>query len=462
MSKISEAGAPAAANRNSTADNSLNEDLLRTVFPVTSLLTSPKGAELSKWYLAWFKKQLDALPSLITDRCPDIGELLVPVAFFFKAGKSLDDVAEFVLGHFSGDEEDDASRDLAKLISFAILGWQTMLYLPAINTAPPGNFVVADVFDGHTIPAFWAIRQDSSLTHLPIPDFLLGFGLMLPQGNVFISEDTEDCQNFDRMTMVRPEEFNIAAMVRYGGVRISWTDVLPAHLEFDPDARVLFLYKYPSFCYLNLPDNNDSIGVIHSCSSVSLEKWGTREDITQLLREILLSYRLIFGQSAASRKLFRTANPFKEKSLAELHDPLLERLCTEPQYDSLDFLLNVGIQERDAYRHKRDFPILRARIALMQKNMREWKSRGWPSIWNDRMDPASWYTFWAVLIIGILLLIMVVGLVVLQVLQFAGLGQGHTNAASIVSTTSSVSTTATSLARTVRTAATARPVSTSR
>ncbi|KAF3224974.1 39S ribosomal protein L24, mitochondrial [Orbilia oligospora] len=201
MTTKTAADALAVTNSNTgTVDNSLNDDFLRTVFPITSLTNTDEGSNLSKWYLAWFKRQIDALPSLVTDKCPDIGELLIPVAFFFKAGKSLDDVAEFVLGHFT-DEEDEASRDLAKTISFAILGWQTMLYLPSINTCPLGNFAVADVFDGHTIPAFWAIRQDSSLTHLPIPDFLLGFGLMLPQGNVFISEDTEDCQNFDRMTM---------------------------------------------------------------------------------------------------------------------------------------------------------------------------------------------------------------------------------------------------------------------
>ncbi|KAF3147730.1 hypothetical protein TWF594_002315 [Orbilia oligospora] len=426
MTTKTAADALAVTNSNTgTVDNSLNDDFLRTVFPITSLTNTDEGSNLSKWYLAWFKRQIDALPSLVTDKCPDIGELLIPVAFFFKAGKSLDDVAEFVLGHFT-DEEDEASRDLAKTISFAILGWQTMLFLPSINTCPLGNFAVADVFDGHTIPAFWAIRQDSSLTHLPIPDFLLGFGLMLPQGNVFISEDTEDCQNFDRMTMVRPQEFNVALMLKYGGVRISWTDVLSAHMEFDPDARVLFLYKYPTFCYLNLPESSDSIGVIHSCSSVTLEKWGSIEDITQYLREILLSYRLIFGQSQNARKLFHTANPFGEKTPKELHDPLLEKLCTTDQYESLDFLQKMNIIQRDSYRHKRDFPILRARIAIMQKHIREWKSRGWPSIWNHGVDPAaSWYTFWAVLVIGVLLLIMMVGLVVLQVLQFVGLGQVH-------------------------------------
>ncbi|KAK6528305.1 hypothetical protein TWF281_009549 [Arthrobotrys megalospora] len=422
------ANAPAVTNGNTgAADNNLNDDFIKTVFPVTSLINSDEGTKLSKWYLAWFKQQLDALPSLVTDKVLDIGELLIPVAFFFKAGKSIDDVGEFVLGHFMTDEQDDASRDLAKTIAFAILGWQTMLYLPSLNTCPLGNFAVADVFDGHTIPAFWAIRQDSSLTHLPIPDFLLGFGLMLPQGNIFISEDTEDCQNFDRMTMVRPEEFNLALMSRWAGVRISWTEVLSAHMEFDPDAKVLFLFKYPTFCYLNLPESTDSIGVIHSCSSVSLEKWGSIEDVTQYLREVLLSYRLLFGQSPESRKLFRTVNPFKEKTPKELHDPLLEQLCTAQQYSSLDFLQKVRIHERDAYRHKRDFPILRARIAIMQKNLRQWKPRGWPSIWNDRMDPASWYTFWAVLVIGVLLLILVIGLLILQVLQFVGLGQERTN-----------------------------------
>ena len=55
--------------------------------------------------------------------------------------------------------------------------------------------------------------------------------------------------------------------------------------------------------------------------------WGTAEDVTGLLRETLLSYRLLFGQSKAARRLFlKELTPFAGVP-TEGQDPLLASLC---------------------------------------------------------------------------------------------------------------------------------------
>lgn len=97
-----------------------------------------------------------------------------------------------------------------------------------------------------------------------------------------------------------------------------------------------------------------------------------------------------------------------------LHDSLLPALCTDRKTT-----LPRLCKERDSYRLSRDFPILRSRIAILQQHMSTSKPRGWQDFWNDRRDSAQWLTFWAVIAIGGLGLILALMQVVLQVVQLA-------------------------------------------
>jgi hypothetical protein len=97
-------------------------------------------------------------------------------------------------------------------------------------------------------------------------------------------------------------------------------------------------------------------------------QWASEPEISQFLREILLSYRLLFGQNKESRKIFKEISNNTD-------DVTLQHLCSskEPQFPAL-------FKERDFYRLKRDFPILRNRLAILSHQMSNMKPRGWKEL----------------------------------------------------------------------------------
>ncbi|KAH0544773.1 hypothetical protein FGG08_001140 [Glutinoglossum americanum] len=307
----------------------------------------------------------------------------------------------------------------ARGLVFALLGWQTMLYSPSFGTCPPQQLAIADVLDGFTGQAFMAYKQDQASAKHSLSDFLLGFGVMLPRENTCIGDKVEDRQAFESLTIIDPGEFNGYLLESIAKIRIKWVDVLAPHLEFDTATNTLFLFRYPSFCVANIPSYGDisSRGVIHSCASYNgcSTEWASEADVTQLLQEILLSYRLLFGQSRQSRRLFRSMDPF-EGLPPEGHDPLLSLLCGGRKcMDSLAFA-----QDQAFYRPLRDFPVLRSRIASLHHQMSRMKPRGWRELWRDKRDSTQWFTFWAVIIIGGSGILLSLIQVILQAVQLAG------------------------------------------
>lgn len=152
-------------------------------------------------------------------------------------------------------------------------------------------------------------------------------------------------------------------------------------------------------------------------SCCDAQVWASTDDITDFLQEILLSYRLLFGQSKQSRHYFRRvcrAQAFEDIP-SEGHDPLLSILCGRK---SVDFAAGEG--ERDVYRLARHFPMLRFRIAVLKKHLTNSKPRGWKELWRDKRDSAQWVTFWAVIIIGGIGVFLSLCQVLLGVLQVVG------------------------------------------
>ena len=132
------------------------------------------------------------------------------------------------------------------------------------------------------------------------------------------------------------------------------------------------------------------------------------ESNTQLYQEVLMSYRLLFGQNRASRRLATTLLKTLEKTGDE-YDGLLDTLCTR-SYDSAVRALPVALwpvtcrsfegvlQEEPAYSSQDDFPLFGQRLAKLQAfNLRQQPSK-LRDLWRDRRSPLQWYTFWAVLV----------------------------------------------------------------
>lgn len=120
-------------------------------------------------------------------------------------------------------------------------------------------------------------------------------------------------------------------------------------------------------------------------------------DPRDFYREILLSYRLIFGQDKNSHNDF---NAWIEKGKPlpeEYHDSLLPILCGQ-SWDSADALPIYEFIDADDpsthYSPTEDFPFLGKRLLEVQKHVLNQKPTDFQAIWYDKRDPDKWWTFW--------------------------------------------------------------------
>ena len=299
---------------------------------------------------------------------------------------------------------------------FAVIGWQTMLYRPNTRSCPPVQLAIVNEMDGHQGQAHMCLKQSHSACKRHMHEFLLGFGVLLPPRNFSVLESPEDKTAFNELKTVTATSFNAHLLVSIGDINVKWIDSLACHLEFDTSSNTLFLFRYPSFCIANIPPGksvSSHKSVIHSCAAPQDDstQWATADEVTQMLNETILSYRLLFGQNKAARQLFRKLGPFDDIPKRG-RDQTLLKLCGQKCCET-----TIGVLERETYDLPRDFPIFRSRLAILLRHLSNKKPRTWKELWLDKRDSASWLTFWAVLIIGGLGIVLAFIQVVLQIVQ---------------------------------------------
>lgn len=162
-----------------------------------------------------------------------------------------------------------------------------------------------------------------------------------------------------------------------------------------------------------------------------------------LEQEVILSYRLLFGQDGKSRKVAREEFSRLKNSCAKRNvDAMLLDLC-ERKYEhgslwwkTYDKVLQGypseiwpitcrtmegHLQQSNVYSARDDFPRLGLRLIQLQEfNLRQRPSK-LTDLWRDRRNPLQWYTFWAVVLVGgvaniLAALQLLVGIVGLQAL----------------------------------------------
>lgn len=122
-----------------------------------------------------------------------------------------------------------------------------------------------------------------------------------------------------------------------------------------------------------------------------------------------MSYRVLFGQKRGSRRKIRAAlKGLKDKNMTE-YDSLLDLVCAKFGEVSR---LPVGLwpvtcrsfegllQEQGSYSSQDDFPLFGKRLAKLQEFIVRQQPSELSDLWRDRRSPLQWYTFWAVLIVG--------------------------------------------------------------
>jgi hypothetical protein len=379
------------------------------------------------WYFPWLSCQLENLPKALQDlrvggealtTIPTVMAIYSVTEAFIQGNQdsSIDEIIEHLLNTrvFKSTKSEDHA--LYRVLVFAILGWRSMVYLPAFNVRPPSELAIyydsnqpdsGLVFDTYTVPADFSDR--------PLYILLKAFGNLLPARSPTAPQiAVETTRVAASWTALYPADINAHLLDILLRVRFRWVDTLALHLDYDKSTRTLCLFAFPSMC-VEMLRSHGPIFAFASTERNAVDPRADEKDIEKLLQEVLLSYRLLFGQSARARRLFRrmmsggSAPPFPQP------DTLLALLCASKNP-------NCGGDEsipedRTVYFAHRDFCVLRERIELLAKELEQVRPRSMGDLVRDNRDKLQYWTFWLVSIIGGISVLLSLAQVILQAID---------------------------------------------
>ena len=319
----------------------------------------------------------------------------------FRAVKSnacegpIDNIISLLLhdGVFKENGGDQATDFVRENLVFAMLGWLSMLYHPCFDV----DVTVFKIRYGPNQPNSRLIYEtfvvDNKATDQEPACFLKKFGNLLPaRHRALVVSAGQRQKTISSLSPISPTKFNIQVPSSLLRIRVQWVDTIALHLDYDQTTRTLSLFRYPSFCVHQYLEG--AIFAFASSDWRSPDPRADSDDIRSILEEILLSFRLLFGQSSAGRKHFRRlvkSNP----ELQENGDRLLFALCTEPHFEHA-----IVPNDRPNFFLDRDFPVLGGRIKLLMEDLKDSRPQGWRQLLRDRRDTVQYWTFWLVAIFG--------------------------------------------------------------
>lgn len=150
-------------------------------------------------------------------------------------------------------------------------------------------------------------------------------------------------------------------------------------------------------------------------------------------QEVLLSYRLLFGYNSKSRELFH--RKFNANALQGEDNPFLKQLIGPRKSKSIavmpadywpETVRDEGdtLIEQDVYNTSAEFVMFGSRLLDLQERCARRNPSRIEDMWRDRRDRQSWITFWAVLIIGSISLLLSLLQVILATIQVVEARQG--------------------------------------
>ncbi|KAK4101019.1 hypothetical protein N658DRAFT_567046 [Parathielavia hyrcaniae] len=351
-----------------------------------SELGTPEDAANLDWHAAWLSAQHAKLPATATGlpvfgrsirNSEAFGALCELIERYARdnRGFSVDEVIEYLDSEKSFEDAVPHTWDSKRLLVFAILGWHQL----AIHH-DAGNPDSGLVFDEYIVLADMCDR--------PLHVLLKSFGNLLPAraSNTALAA-VESSKAAASWTALYPSELNAYLLHALLRVRFRWVDSLALHLDYDRSTRTLSLFSFPSICISQLRERSGTIFAFASTELQPADPRADENDIAHLLEEVLLSFRLLFGQSAKSRKLFRhifnpAEAPFPQPDL------LLPLLFSEKQPFAGAAEKKWTPRDRRVYYAARDFPVLYERIELLAKELNGVKPKSMGNLLRDRRDTA--------------------------------------------------------------------------
>ena len=306
--------------------------------------------------------------------------------------------------------DDPVTLYYQRQLVFAVLGRQSMLYLPSPKYGEEeclGMF--GDVNQVNSGLVFEHFSHHTNNADKNMYDFLKRYGNILPvcssNAKATANESSRVASTWSAEALA---DLNIDVLSTILHIRIQWVDIIALHLDYDKGTRTLSLFRYPSICVAALRSKATLYSFAmgrHTYSSGT-----SRDDIPSMLREILSSYRLLFGHSKKSRQYFTRQIRRLHPDLFSIHsDKLLIKLCYEKTIKH-----SAVPSDRSLYFAKRDFPILGFRLKLLVDDLTHAKPKTWLGLLRDRRDIIQYWTFWLVAIFGSLSVLLGIVQAVLQ------------------------------------------------
>ncbi|KAH6964950.1 hypothetical protein EDB82DRAFT_560873 [Fusarium venenatum] len=215
--------------------------------------------------------------------------------------------------------------------------------------------------------------------------FLAGFG------EIILTIDREGRTRVDEFFRLDPGQLNLHILQKTLGFKVVWTDILGSHLDVDISTSTLFLFRQATLCIREAADNADDTTLIRSCLD---EEIMGRDELRELMREILLSLHILYGQTAHSRGHFNEDEAFKNVSQT-WRDSMLKKVCCEPwAFEGFDQ------QPKRIYNLQSDFPLLGSKLRFLALEIQSQEPKSLRQLWKDKRNTLQWWTFWAVIMFG--------------------------------------------------------------
>jgi hypothetical protein len=146
-------------------------------------------------------------------------------------------------------DKSNEQKEVYRLI-FIGIGWLCLLYLPTFGIAE-SEFRFDIEVEGKN--CFSLASQSIDRARRPFAEVLRGFGSVLPRRKEDndIRHASQHSSSPSGKDILNVSMMNAATLWKVGGIRISWTATVSAHLDFDEETRTLSLFRLPSFCVIN-------------------------------------------------------------------------------------------------------------------------------------------------------------------------------------------------------------------
>ncbi|KAI1654753.1 hypothetical protein F4813DRAFT_194892 [Daldinia decipiens] len=337
-----------------------------------------------------------------SERQFEVSDRIISLIKSSTAQTTIDDIVKQMFDDFKTPTQDaETCKNMMRHFVFAVIGWSTLLYTPIFTTAD-ADFKIAETQSKRS-------QEKQSIIHIedssrrPIGAMLGSHGLV-----------PITCPHNTRLPQDLPSRLpvtclNLCSLSQLGGVTILWVDDLSKHCEFSRYSREkqLKLFRLPSLCAkICLSDDSetliDRLFKSHICRNNC--QFNTKSVGKSYLTEVLLSYRLLFGQHSRSRRLFRGQELERAKWNGTL-DPLLGVLCGNKDVDDSTGIVEL-LHERNVYNVQDSFPHLGLRLAELADYISGQEPNDFLEVWNDSRNPEKLLTLKAAVKIGVATVIL--------------------------------------------------------